>query len=54
MTASALNAARRREHPMGQKVVTTETSDNSDVSVTVVRAFYETLLRGNVETISTS
>jgi ketosteroid isomerase-like protein len=36
---------------MSQKVGTTQTSDNSDVSVTVVRGFYDTLLRGKLEAI---
>ena len=36
---------------MDQKLDTTQTSDNSDVTVTVVRGFYETLLRGKVEAI---
>ena len=36
---------------MSQKVDTTQTSDTSDVSVTVVRGFYETLLLGKVEAI---
>jgi ketosteroid isomerase-like protein len=36
---------------MSQKVGTTQTSDKSDVSVTVVREFYDTLLRGKVEAI---
>jgi uncharacterized protein len=36
---------------MNQKVDTTQTSDNSDVSVTVVRGFYDSLLRGRVEAV---
>jgi ketosteroid isomerase-like protein len=36
---------------MSQKVDTTQTSDNSDFSVTVVRGFYETLLSGKLEAI---
>ena len=31
---------------MSQKVDVTQTSDNTDFSVPVVREFYETLLRG--------
>jgi ketosteroid isomerase-like protein len=36
---------------MSQNVGMTQTSDNSDFSVTVVRGFYETLLRGKLEAI---
>ena len=36
---------------MNQKVDTTQTSDDSELSVAVVRGFYETLLRGKVEAI---
>ena len=36
---------------MSQKVGTTQTSDSNDFSITVVRGFYETLLRGDLEGI---
>jgi ketosteroid isomerase-like protein len=36
---------------MSQTVDATQTSDNKDFCVTVVREFYETLLRGKVEAI---
>jgi ketosteroid isomerase-like protein len=36
---------------MSQNVGMTQTSDNSDFSVTVVRGFYETLLQGKLEAI---
>jgi ketosteroid isomerase-like protein len=36
---------------MSQKVGTTHTSDSNDFSITVVRGFYETLLRGDLDGI---
>ena len=36
---------------MSQKVGTTQTSDSNDFSITVVRGFYETLLRGDLDGI---
>jgi ketosteroid isomerase-like protein len=36
---------------MSQKVGTTQTSDSNDFSITVVRRFYETLLRGDLDGI---